>query len=106
MPTVEITQQQADALARGENVTLAAPAKSEAKRFLFCYNNGSGPTLWVYHGHETEASTPDKLRVRAETVQCIYDPTGCCASVWKVERPSGAHFTRPDNGWAMELPAK
>jgi hypothetical protein len=38
MPTIEVTQEQAAALARGENVTLTAP---KPKRYIITFNSGN-----------------------------------------------------------------
>lgn len=40
MPTIEVTQEQADALARGENVTLAPPPKPR-KRYIVVTQRGN-----------------------------------------------------------------
>lgn len=56
MPSIEITQEQADALARGENVSISPKPKTHKNVFIRRSNSVADKTLYVLLGGREDAT--------------------------------------------------
>lgn len=106
MPSIEVTAEQAAALARGENITIEAPKPEPTLSVVVTYEGG---TVWLYEGCTQEGLSMDgKPRFRVKYLTRVVRGDRAPDPRWDERHPAtygDEVYSVPHNGdWAVVTP--